>query len=124
MLEKVGTKARNVVDLDLVFRRHFALWIDRGPQILNHILHQASSHRLSPGHSPLEILRAHHALLGIRKAAVGHQPKYAYTRWGTTRESNDALYRMVHQMNRGLKADPDRFLIPVELVEPMEHAWC
>jgi hypothetical protein len=27
-------------------------------------------------------------------------------------------------MNRGLKADPDHFLIPVELVEPMEHAWC
>jgi len=58
------------------------------------------------------------------RTPVGHQPKYAYTRWGTTRESNDALYRMVHQMNRGLKADPDRFLIPVELVEPMEHAWC
>jgi DNA-binding LacI/PurR family transcriptional regulator len=58
------------------------------------------------------------------RTPVGHQPKYAYTRWGTTRESNDALYRMVHQMNRGLKADPDHFLIPVELVEPMEHAWC
>jgi DNA-binding LacI/PurR family transcriptional regulator len=55
---------------------------------------------------------------------VGNQPKYAYTRWGTTRESNDALYRMVHQMNQGQKADPDHFLIPVELVEPAQTAWC
>lgn len=55
---------------------------------------------------------------------AGNPPKYAYTRWSTTRESNDALYRMVHQMNRGLKADPDHFLIPVELVEPAQTAWC
>lgn len=55
---------------------------------------------------------------------VGQTPKYAYTRWGTTRESNDALYRMIHQMNRGLKAEPNHFLIPVELVEPALPAWC
>lgn len=58
------------------------------------------------------------------RTPVAHQPKYAYTRWATTRESNDALYKMVHQMNRGFKADPDHFLIPVELVEPAQAAWC
>lgn len=56
------------------------------------------------------------------RTPVGRQPKYAYTRWGTTRESNDALYRMVHQMNQGQRPDPGHFLIPVELVEPEEAA--
>lgn len=50
----------------------------------------------------------------------GPAPKYAYTRWGTTRESNDALYQMVHQMNEGRPADPNHFLIPVEIVIPDE----
>lgn len=50
----------------------------------------------------------------------GAAPKYAYTRWGTTRESNDALYAMVHQMDEGRRADPDHFLIPVEIVVPDE----
>lgn len=53
----------------------------------------------------------------------GYRPRYAFTRWATSRESNDALYQMVHQMNQGLKAEPNHFLIPVELVEPDDLAW-
>lgn len=52
----------------------------------------------------------------------GRVPRYAYTRWATTRESNDALYWMVHQLNLGCRPDPDQFLIPVELVLPDEVA--
>ena len=48
----------------------------------------------------------------------GRVPKYAYTRWATARETNEALYRMVYQMNQGCRPEPDHFLIPVELVLP------
>lgn len=53
---------------------------------------------------------------------AGPPPKYAYTRWTTTRETNDALCRMVRQMDEGRRPAPDQFLIPVELVVPDEIA--
>lgn len=56
------------------------------------------------------------------RAPTGPPPKYAYTRWATARETNEALYRMVHQMNEGNHPDPNHFLIPVELVTPDDIA--
>jgi len=56
------------------------------------------------------------------RTPAGSAPKYAYTRWATSRETNDALFKMVHQMNQGQHPDPDHFLIPVELVPPDEIA--
>lgn len=48
----------------------------------------------------------------------GPPPRYTYTRWATTRETNDALRTMVRQLIRGMPPDPAQFLIPVELVTP------
>lgn len=56
------------------------------------------------------------------RTPVGHAPKYVYTRWTTSTESNDVLFQMVHQMNQGTRPEPDRFLIPVEVVAPDEVA--
>ncbi len=49
--------------------------------------------------------------------------RYAYTRWALSRETNAALYSMVHQLNEGMVPNPSHFLIPVNLVEPDTLLW-
>lgn len=46
--------------------------------------------------------------------------RYAYTHWAPIRESDTVFRRMVTALNAGIAPDPDHYLIPVELVEPVE----
>jgi DNA-binding LacI/PurR family transcriptional regulator len=64
-------------------------------------------------------------LVGTVRVRAPHDGscKYAYTRWATSRESNAALYSMVHQINQGETPNPNHFLIPVELVAPDALAY-